>query len=141
MPMAFHFEFDSSHRILRCGFSGQVTDDELTNFYRMAMLLAETLDPLAGIIDFSSVTDFKATPSKMHELAAFPPVMPERERVRVIIAPSDHVFGMVRIFEIEGEATRPSLHVVRSAAEAWTIIGIQEPEFSSISEAYDSDSC
>jgi len=105
------------------------------DFYRMAILLAESLDPLAGIIDFSSVTDLKATPSKMRELAAFPPVMPQRDRVRVIIAPSDHVFGMVRIFEIEGEATRPSLHLVRSAREAWAIIGIEDPEFKSISEA------
>jgi hypothetical protein len=133
--MAFHFEFDSTNRILRCGFSGQVTDGDLVDFYRMAMLLAESLDPLTGIIDFSSVTDLKATPLTIRELAAFPPVMPQRDRIRVIIAPSDYVFGMVRIFEIEGEATRPSLHVVRSAREAWAIIGIEKPEFKSISEA------
>ena len=117
-----------------------MTDEDLVGFYRTAVLLAGSLDPLTGIVDFSSVTDFGVTSSKMRELAAFPPVMPQQDRVRVIVAPSDDVFGMVRIFEIEGEATRPSLHVVRSAAEAWTIIGIQEPEFSSISEAYDSDS-
>lgn len=138
--MAFHFEFNSTNRILRCRFSGPVTDEDLVGFYRTAVLLAGSLDPLTGIVDFSSVTDFGVTSSKMRELAAFPPVMPQQDRVRVIVAPSDDVFGMVRIFEIEGEATRPSLHVVRSAAEAWTIIGIQEPEFSSISEAYDSDS-
>ena len=136
--MAFQFEFDSTNRILRCRFSGQVTDEDLLGFYRTAKLLAESLDPLAGIVDFSSVTDFKATPPKLRELAAFPPVMPQQERVRVIVAPSDDVFGMVRIFEIAGEATRPSLHVVRSARLAWAIIGIEEPEFKSISEAHES---
>jgi hypothetical protein len=139
--MAFYFEFNLANRILRCRFSGPVTDEDLVGFYRTAVLLAGSLDPLTGIVDFSSVTDFQVTSSKMRELAAFPPVMPQQDRVRVIVAPSHDVFGMVRIFEIEGEATRPSLHVVRSAAEAWTIIGIQEPEFRSISEAYDSDSC
>jgi hypothetical protein len=136
--MAFHFELDSTNRILRCGFSGSVTDEDLVAFYRMAILLAGSFDPLAGIIDFSSVTDFKATPPKIRELADFPPVMPDRDRIRVIIAPSDVVFGMMRIFEIKGEASRPRLHVVRSAKEAWAIIGVQHPEFKSISDAHES---
>jgi hypothetical protein len=33
------------------------------------------------------------------------------------------------MFEFEGEATRPNLHVVRLPEEAWVILGIQEPRF------------
>jgi hypothetical protein len=134
--MAFQFEFASTNRILRCRFSVQVTDEDLMAFYRMAMLLAESLDPLAGLTDFSSVTDFDASPTKIRELAAFPPIMPQPERFRAIVAPSDYVFGMVRIFAIEGAASSPNLHVVRSTREAWAILGIEEPEFKAISEAY-----
>ncbi len=135
--MAFQFEFDSTNRILRCRFSGQVADEELIAFYRMAVLLVGSLDPLAGIIDFSAVAVFEATPQKIQELAAFPPAMPKPDRPRVIVAPSDSVFGMMRMFGIEAEATRPNLHVVRSAKEGWAILGLKEPEFNSIAEAHE----
>ncbi len=61
--------------------------------------------------------------------------MPKMDRPRVIIAPADHAFGMARIFEIEGEATRPNLHVVRSAKEAFVIFGVEmeEAQFGPIS--------
>jgi hypothetical protein len=44
---------------------------------------------------------------------------------------------MARIFEVEGEATRPNLHVVRSVKEAWAILGVEmeEAKFGSISRA------
>jgi formylglycine-generating enzyme required for sulfatase activity len=37
--------------------------------------------------------------------------------------------GIARMFELEGEQTRPNLHVVRSAKDVWAILGIREPQF------------
>jgi hypothetical protein len=54
--------------------------------------------------------------------------MPKIDRPRVVIAPTDYKFGIARIFEIEGEPTRPSLHVVRSVREAWAILGLEMKE-------------
>ncbi len=137
-PMAFRFEFDPANRILRCRFSEAVTEDELTYFYRMATLLAESLDPLAGLVDFSAVTSFKTNAEFMRKLAALPPIMPKTERIRVIVAPADQIFGLARLFEMQGKASRPNLHVVRSVREAWAILGVQEPEFRPIPEAFES---
>jgi hypothetical protein len=33
------------------------------------------------------------------------------------------------MFELQGQETRPNLHVVRSAKEVWVILGVEEPQF------------
>lgn len=136
--MAFRFDFDLANRILRCRFSEVITENELMYFYRMAVLLAESLDPLAGLVDFSAVTSFKTNAEFMRKLAALPPIMPKTERVRVMVAPADQIFGLARLFEMDGKASRPNHHVVRSVREASAILGLQEPEFRPIPEALES---
>ena len=130
--VAYTWDFDPVHQILRSTFTGKVTDGDLLNYQRMTALLVSALDPLAAIADFTDADPFEATPDGVRRLAKLPPAMPKTDRPRVIVAPVDHVFGMARIFEIEGEATRPSLHIVRSVAEAWVIIGVVEPHFEPI---------
>jgi hypothetical protein len=120
------WDFDPTHQILRSTFVGKVNDEDLLNHQRMAALLVEILDPRAAIIDFSRVDSFDATPAGLRRLAKLPPPMPKADRPRVIVAPQDYVLGLVRIFQIEGETTRPNLHVVRTVSEAWRIIGADE---------------
>ena len=49
--MAFRFEFDPIHRMMRIKFSESVTEEDLAYFYRMAALLVESLDPLSAVIE------------------------------------------------------------------------------------------
>jgi hypothetical protein len=126
--MAFAFDFDPIHQILRTTFSGKVSDEDLLNHARMASLLVTSLDPRFAIIDLSAADPFEATADGMRALAKLPPAMPKVDRPRVVVAPSDHTFGMARIFEVEGEATRPKFHVVRSVKEAWAILGVEMAE-------------
>ncbi len=127
--MAFRFELDPVHRILRTEFSNSVTEDDLMYFYRMSALFVENIDPLSAITDFSAATSIECSAEFIRSLAALPPAMPKTERPRVVVAPMDQVFGLARIFAAEGAATRPNFHVVRSVQEALAIIGTQEPEF------------
>jgi hypothetical protein len=135
--MAFVFDFDSTHQILRSTFSGRVSDEDLLNHQRVALLLVTSLDPRFAMIDLSAADPLEVTSDGMRKLAKLPPSMPKMDRPRVIIAPADHAFGMARIFEIEGEVTRPNLHVVRSAKEAFAIFGVEmaEARFGPISGA------
>jgi len=135
--MAFHFEFDPIHRIIRIRFSDSVTDDDLTYFYQMSALLVGSLDPLSAVVDFSAVDSFESSAEFIRKQAELPPVMPQRERPRIVVAPRDDVFALARVFAAEGEATRPNFHVVRSAQQAWAILGVMEPEFQTISQALD----
>jgi hypothetical protein len=136
--MAFAFEFDPIHQILRSTFSGKVGDEDLLNHARMGSLLVTSLDPRFAIIDLSAADPFEATTGGMRALAKLPPAMPQMDRPRVVIAPSDHTFGMARTFQIEGETTRPNFHVVRSLKEAWAILGVEmeKAKFGPISAAF-----
>ena len=128
----FYFEFDSTNRILRAVFSDVVTDEDITMFYPMVTQHSAALDPLAGILDLSAVTSFEVSVQTIRNLAWSDPAMPHPERPRFIVAESSHIFGMARMFAFEGESTRPNLHVVRSAREAWVILGIREPQFNPV---------
>ena len=127
--MPYHFEYDSANRILRIWFEGRVTDEILSEYYRVAPKYVALTDPVAGIVDFSAVTLFEVSPETIRELAKLPPMMPRPERPRFVIAPSAHIFGLARMFELHGQDTRPNLHVVRTAEEVWTMLGVKAPKF------------
>jgi hypothetical protein len=135
--MGFAFEFDPIYQVLRSTFSGTVDDEDLLNHSRLGSLLVGALDPQFAIIDLSGSDVFEATIAGVRALAKLPPAMPKIDRPRVIIAPTDLMFGMARVFEIEGEVTRPNLHVVRSPREAWAILGVdmEKAQFAPISAA------
>ena len=130
--MPYHFEFDSNHRIFRCHLEGRVMDEELKKFYAEAEKLAAQTDPLGGILDMSGVISFDASPDTIRELAKARPIMPNPDRPRVLIATSPPVFGIARMFELQGQGTRPNLHVVRSENEAFAILGVLETKFEKI---------
>ena len=127
--MPFAFDFDWKHRILRARLGGQVTDEELREFYPAGFKIAFRTQPLAGVIDTREVTLFRVLPETVRLLAKSAPMIPDPKIVRVAIAPKTEVYGMLRMFELHGEATRPNFHVVRTEKEAWAILGIRDPRF------------
>ena len=130
--MPYQFDFDSAQRILRCRMEGVVTDEELKEYYRDVERHSVREEPLGGILDLSAVTSLDVSPNTIRELAKLPPAMPNPLRPRVVIAPSPPVFGIARMFEMQGQDTRPSLHVVRTEKEAMAILGITQTKFGPI---------
>jgi hypothetical protein len=122
-------EFDSANRILRFRLEGTVTDKSLSECYRVIGKYAALTAPSTGILDLSAVTSFQVSPETIRRLADLPPAIPDPKAPRVIIASTPHVFGIARMFEIQGQETRPSLHVVRTETEAFAILGVLEPHF------------
>jgi hypothetical protein len=135
--MPYYFEFDSNHRILRGSFVDHVTDDELVDYYHVAALLSDSLRPRAGVTDLSRATA-SVRGETVRNLAKLPPAMLDANRPRFIVAESDHIFGLARMFQMHGEASRPNLHVTRSSEEAWELLGISETEFQPISKSLES---
>jgi hypothetical protein len=130
--MSYYFEFDSANRILRCQLEGKITDEVLKEYYRAAGKYYALTDPRATILDMSSVTSLEVSPQTIRELANLPPAITDASRPRCIIAASPQVFGLARMFELQGEVTRPNLHVVRTQKEAWAILGVSKPKFEPI---------
>jgi hypothetical protein len=127
--MSYHFDFDPTNRILRCLFKGDVTDDELKSYYQEASRYVRLTRAESAITDYTAVQNFDVSPATARELAALPPIMPEPDQVRCIVAPSDKVFGLGRLFELHGEATRANLHVVRTLKEALAILRVRDLKF------------
>ena len=127
--MPYHIDFDSTNRILRARFEGRVTDDELKEVYRFGQENVTRFDPQSGINDFSGVTTVAFSSETMRDLARSKPIMPDPSRLVVFVAPAPHLFGMARMFELQGAESRPNLHVVRTAAEAYAVLNVREPQF------------
>ena len=103
--MAYRFEFDSTNQILKSLFQDRVSDAELTEYYQIAAKYVEQTKPRAAILDFSDgLLDFEVSPVTMRQLASRPPVMPNPAEPRVVVAPRPDVFGLARIFQIEGDS-------------------------------------
>jgi hypothetical protein len=127
--MPYHFDFDSGNKILRCRFTGRVTDEELMEYYVAAGEYIAQSDALAGLTDFSGADSVEVSPATVRQLANLPPVITDVNRIRCVIAPTDKVFGLARMFELQGEQTRINLHVVRTLKEALAILGVPTPKF------------
>jgi len=130
--MPYSFQFDAANGLLQGRLHGRVTSDELREYYRFAVRCAAQKRPLASITDLTGVTTLDVTPQTIRELAALRPARPDDALLRVIVASSPDVFGMARMFESHGEATRPNLHVVRTCKEALAIVGVPAPRFQHI---------
>jgi hypothetical protein len=127
--LSYETDFDSTDRILCYRLSGRVTDQDLRELYVVGLGHIAELDPRCGILDLSSVSIFEVTSQTARELARSAPTNSDKSRITVIVAPSAHMFGLARLFQIERERTTPNLHVVRTLTEAFEVLGVQEPQF------------
>jgi hypothetical protein len=127
--MPYLFEFDSANALLQGRLYGVVTSEEFREYFRQGIRCISAKKPRAGISDLTEVTSFEVSPQTIRDLAISRPIAPAETLLRVIVANSPDIFGMARMFETHGEATRPNLHVVKTCKEALAIVGVPEPNF------------
>ena len=124
--MGFRFEFDLANKILLLRVEGRLTDESLAEVQQAARKYWVAFDPSAGIVDFSSVTEFAVSAEYLREIV-------EQEhpfnRPRFIVAPTTVGFGLFRMFQTLGQDTWPLLRVVRTTDEAFAALLIQSPHF------------
>ena len=101
-------------------------------YYQDAVKHVAKLSPRSYVIDVSAVTSTTVTTGTLRELAKLPPVLPNRQRPRFIVASRAASFWLMRMYALATITTRTNLHVVHNHAEAWAILGIREPRFEAI---------
>ena len=74
------------------------------------------------------MTDFEVSSDAIRRLAATPPALPAGY-MRVLVIPQIFIYGLARMFQILGEKNRPELQVVRTLDEAYTMLGVEFPDF------------
>lgn len=130
--MGFVMEFDARNNILRGTLRGRLTDAILLDYYEAAAAYTTSHPPCRCIWDFSEVTNFDVSSDAIRQVAGKSPLIPAGY-MRVIVAPQDFLFGMMRMLQILSENTRPDLHVVRTLGEAYRLLLVESPEFSPVS--------
>ncbi len=131
--MPYYFEFDPVHRIVRSVLIGNITDQEMIEFYRAARQIRR-LDSIASILDLSEVTSANFATSTVKSLAQSKPIVQNLSHRRFIVAPTNHLYGLARMFQLLSEPERPNLHVVRSIQEVYDALNVKNPHFEPIDE-------
>jgi hypothetical protein len=126
--MSYHYEFDGRSRTLLSVVEGRIDDSELEELYFGIRKLKYKDNALTGILDLTSVTDFDVRSETVRGLAHLPAIF-EDPTLRAVIAPTDLLFGMARMFQIRGSETREELYVVRTLNEALALLGVSSPHF------------
>ncbi|HMC31134.1 MAG TPA: hypothetical protein VKL99_09885 [Candidatus Angelobacter sp.] len=131
--MPFLFEFEPVHCVLRCTMSGHVTDKELLECHGIAARYVRQMNPATAILDLTPVGPIDVSPATVQGLARSDPAFPP-SRLKFIVAPTDHLYGMSRMYQLIGERIRPRLQVVRSLAEVYAALGVKDLHFEPIPE-------
>ncbi len=129
--MEFLLGLDHTNRLLYFRFSGPMTDEDLLAGFAKARRWIASHGPHSSISDFSGVTTFDISSEAVRILSSLPPLVPD-EFHRIVVAPQDVVYGMVRVFAAFGSKTRDHVEIVRSYAEALEILGISSPNWTPI---------
>lgn len=131
--MPHHFEFDSEHKILRMVLEGDMEAEEFLGLHSEIRAQVGRLHPLAGIADCASIENFNVTSQTLRTAALqgspYSPTTP-----RYIVAPSDHLFGLARMYELVGDAGKGKLEVVRTLEQALADLGVVDARFERLNE-------
>jgi hypothetical protein len=124
-------EFDQANKISLIRVEGRLTDQSLGDICVASEENSSTINARVCILDLSSVSDFAVTTGFIWRLAAQKPKLANAQRQCFIVAPQTHAYGLCRMFQIIGEATRPLLQIGHTLDEAFKAIGIQSPHLES----------
>lgn len=113
---------DRSKKLVVTTYSGDVSDADVARQISQIKDQAPYGPAYRAITDFTQVTLFNISPNEIRSVAESQ--SPLAEAQRVIVAPSDEVYGTSRMFQSLASRTRPNITVVRSLAEAYSSLGI-----------------
>ena len=128
--MGYRFESDPSNRLLRCVWDGTVTDDLLWENFLAAKKLVAAYPLRNAINDFSGIAKFEGSNEMVHRIAQASPAFGGKDSMLIVVAPSVYLYGMLRMFSMLGDASRPNVHIVRTIDEAYALLGLSSPNFS-----------
>ena len=128
--MVVCFELAEAEGVLRVTLSGEITDYAVMELWSKGRGILESFPSCKSIVDLSGLTHYNVSTSTITKLArSHSPDLP----ARVYVATKDVVYGSTRMFQMLSENTRKNVHVVRTLDEAYKLLGVESPKFTSIS--------
>jgi hypothetical protein len=124
----YYYQFEDRYRILLVVAYGSVDEDELRELYFDIRRRKDEEHSLTGILDLTEVTFFNVNAGVICGLALLPPNFVD-PTLRAVVAPTDFLFGMARMFQITGSDTRRGLLIVRTLSEALSALNFKDVHF------------
>jgi hypothetical protein len=124
----YYYEFEDRYRLLRVVAYGSMDADELRELYLDMGRRKEEEDSLSGILDLSGITRFDVDSAVIRELTRLPPNVVD-PTLRAVVAPTDFLFGLARMFQTAGSDTRNGLLIARTMDEALTKLNAKDAHF------------
>lgn len=114
MPKSF--TVDIPNRLVISTYAGRLTFQDVIDQWN-AIRAHPDFDPsFSYLTDLSELTEYLISTPEVRELARITDPFSPRSK-RVVVAPSDHIFGVVRMYEMSSES-HPNLVVFRTMNEA-----------------------
>lgn len=129
--MGLQFQFDVNSRVLLVRLEGQLTNEAAIECYEAVEAYALEKNISAGIVDLRGVTSFPVSADLVRQLARRRPKVPAGIP-RIIVAPHIVAYGLLRMFQLVADRSRPNFHVVRTVEQAMKLLHVQSPEFHSL---------
>ena len=120
--MPVQVAIDRSRKLVVTTYPGDVSDADVARQISQIKDQAPYGPAYRAITDFTQVTLFNISSNEIRSVAESQ--SPLAEAQRVIVAPSDEVYGTSRMFQSLASRTQPNITVVRSLAEAYASLGI-----------------
>ncbi len=125
--MGYTLYFDRKLKILLARIAPSLTQEVLVDMSAEVRRLVAERGACPAIVDFSGVTDVRLSSEFMVQHGRRPAVL--KGQRRVLVAPSDAVYGICRMFGTYQLGTGDTPVIVRTMQEAYGLLGIVEPDF------------
>ena len=125
--MEFSLLYDRGHGVLLVKFGRVLTRAVHEALFPAAQRFVEKFGDRPAIADFSAVEEVGVDMQFWRELGRRPRVI--RGAQRVLVAPQDQVFGMIRMYGLLQADSGDEPLVVRTLPEAYALLGIGQPDF------------
>jgi hypothetical protein len=106
-----------------------LTDEGLTDLYRVVGRIASQGGPYSAIMDLSKVVNMPVSAETIRILAENNPAVPSGTP-RVIVAKQAIAYGLARMFQLSRDEMGGQLHVVQSMDEAYNVLRVKSEDFS-----------
>jgi hypothetical protein len=121
-------QFDRKHHVLLITYGKVATPASALTAYDSVKRFVSSEGPCSVLADLSTIENVDVPGDFVRSLAWMPTVIPPGLQ-RVVVAPRGDVYGLSRMFQLYRDKTSSDIHVVRTLEEAYSLLGLESPEF------------
>ncbi len=125
--------YDRKQKLLLLSFHGVITEPAVLDLSSAAREFTLQNEVDFSITDTSAVTEIKIDAEFIRRFVGSRPVLPPYQ-LRAVVAPSDAVFGLCRLFFFHRDPDSEQTFIVRSMGEAYEALGITGTELELVAE-------